>query len=314
MPKSAVINLDYGLTGNVSFKKLSLLFEDIYVNTFSLYRETRVLPFLKDKSTTSEYVQEVEFLENKVVIKTYSLPSSEFSIQEHDSILAEDMRRMGKVIEENLIYNDSEDILNDKTDSKLKLVGVLRTNNEMTFNMRDIGMRIDALRLSLENTATEFVPLVKGFGSYKVERSNTSALHFVLDKIPTPGENTSWEQVIDFRSDEHVKRKYYALINWVNEMSKSDMPLSHIADKYNQLYSEYIRQFSLHKMNSSFTTIELLALGGMDFFNHLTSQNFVSAFRSLLDIRRQQISLLKSEREIEGRELAYIHSVNERFP
>jgi hypothetical protein len=103
------------------------------------------------------------------------------------------------------------------------------------------------------------------------------------------------------------------LINWVNEMSRSGMPLSHIADKYNQLYSEYIRQFSLHKMNSSFTALELITLGGMEFANHLISQSYVSAFRSLLDVRKQQISLMKSEKEIQGRELAYIYSVNERF-
>jgi hypothetical protein len=207
MPKSAIINLDYDLTGKVSFKRLSLLFENIYINQLSYYREIKVLPFLENKSSVTEYVQELEFFEDKGIIKTYSLKSGEFLISEHDNALAEDMREMGKVIEKNLIYNDSKEISNDKTDSKLKLVGVLRADNKMIFNMRDLGMRIEALRLSVENTATEFIPLVRSFDGYKSVHSNTSALHFVLDKIPTPGVDVSWEQIIDFRSDEDVKRK-----------------------------------------------------------------------------------------------------------
>jgi hypothetical protein len=96
-------------------------------------------------------------------------------------------------------------------------------------------------------------------------------------------------------------------------MAGSSMPLAHISDKYNQLYSEYIRQYALHKLTSGFTTIELLISGGMDFMASLAQGQFMGAFKNLVNIRKQQVGLMQAEPNIQGRELAYIHTANEKF-
>jgi hypothetical protein len=227
------------------------------------------------------------------------------------------MVEIGKEIEKNIIYKDSiQELLieQDKGESsKLKFAGVLGATNDLIFKMEDIKMRVDALQLSLKNNISQFIPILKSFDSYKTGKASDSVLHFILDKIPTPNMNTSWEQLADFRSDENVKRKYYALIDWVNEMSRANMPITHVADKYNQLYSEYIKQYSLHKLNSGFTTMELLVIGGFEFISSLAGQNYIAAFRNMLSISKQQMALMKAEKEIQGRELAYIYSVNDKF-
>jgi hypothetical protein len=261
-------------------------------------------------------VAEIDWLVENRIIKPYSIEPGEFKIGEYDEFLAKDMRNVGKRIGKNIIReNDGIGVRQQKKkpSSKLQYVGVLQATNELIFDTEDIGIRVEALRLSLTDTITQFVPIVNSFNSYKRKESRNLALHFILNKIPVPDENTSWEELIDFRNDEDVKRKLYALIDWINEMTRSNLPIAHIIDKYNYLYSEYVKQYSLHKLNGGFTTIELLMIGGVEFLGSLLQQNYLSAFRGLLNIHKQHVTLMKAEREIQGRELAYIHSVNERF-
>ena len=137
----------------------------------------------------------------------------------------------------------------------------------------------------------------------------SQAVHFILGQLPVPQQDTPWEQIIDFREDDTLKRQYYALLNWLNQVSNKDMPVSHIIDEYNHLYSEYTRQYALHKMNSRFTTMELLITSGK-FLSSLAQQGYVSAIK-VLTIRKKQVALLKEEKDIEGRELAYIFSAQQ---
>lgn len=321
MPKSAVVNLFFEeIAKEKSFKKLSLFFDKIYIDdrSFQFWKiDSEYIGEHGKRNTFKNIVQELEWLIINEIVEVYSFGEGEFKIGQWDNVLANDISELGKMIEENMIYENEEEksqILQTKSNSsKLQFAGVLKAKNDLIFRIEDVKMRIDALRLSLLNSTTEFVPILKSLDSYKNGKSNDSVLHFILSKIPTPDMNTSWEQLLDFRADENVKRKYYALVEWVNQMSRSEMPLAHVSDKYNQLYSEYVKQYEFHKLSSGFTTIELLVIGGVEFISSLTSQNYISAFRSMLNISKQRLNLMKAESEIQGRELAYIYSANQVF-
>ncbi len=179
--------------------------------------------------------------------------------------------------------------------------------------MEDIRVRVAAAVLGKKTPTQDFVPIVNSFASYQQTTVPSQAVHFILGQLPVPDQDTAWEQIIDFREDDTLKRQYYALLNWLNQVSNKDMPVSHIIDEYNYLYSEYTRQYALHKMNSRFTTIELLITSGIEFLSSLAQQGYVSAIKDILTIRKKQVALLKEEKDIEGRELAYIFSAQQNF-
>jgi len=319
MSKSAVIRISgNNLIDEIPLKKLSLFFENVCIYDFSLEMMKVGIQYSGKLSHQEKLrnVSEIEWLIENGIIKPYSIEPGEFKIGEYDEFLAEDMREVGKRIGKNIIRENNGIEVREqkkKPSSKLQYVGVLQATNELIFETEDIGLRVEALRLSLTDITTQFVPILNSFSSYKRKDSSDLALHFILNKIPVPDENTSWEELTDFRNDNEVKRKLYALIDWINEMTRSNLPIAHIIDKYNYLYSEYAKQYSLHKLNSGFTTIELLIISGVEFINSLSHQNYISAIKGLINIRKQQVELMKAEKKIQGRELAYIHSVNERF-
>ncbi len=317
MPKSAVVNLSFeNEAESAMLKRLSLLFDDIYVDDFSFKNAKFTLPLL-DNVESNAIATEIEWLIDKGIVKTYKVDKSKLPLSPLDNSLLDDILETDKHIHENLIYNDeylkTKDHDTTKISEGLQFVGALMMTRELKEKMDDIGTRIRSSYLSIKDDTKQFIPILNSFESYTTKKSPDAALHFILGKVPMPDVNTSWEELIDFRSDEDTRRKYYALIDWVNEMARSNMPLTHLADKYNYLYSEYIKQYSLHKMKSSFTNIELLIMGGIEFISLLVNHNYATAFKSLINIGKQNSSLLEQEQKLSGREVAYIHSVKNRF-
>jgi hypothetical protein len=51
----------------------------------------------------------------------------------------------------------------------------------------------------------------------------------------------------------------------------------------------------------------------IDFISALAHQNYLAAFKGIIHIRKEQVSLLQAERDIPGRELGYIVAANEKF-
>ncbi|MGB8193720.1 MAG: hypothetical protein WCF67_17440 [Chitinophagaceae bacterium] len=315
MPKSAIINLAReGLLEKVEFKKLALFFDTLYVDLLA-FHATKWEVERSSKLSNGEkqiVLAELDWLCEIGFIKPYKLSREELGIAKLDHDLINDIHVVDKIAQKNIIPVKQNKYKSSRP-GELHFAGVLKANNELIFKMEDIRMRIDAATLGTNDPTTEFIPIVNSFASYHRLQSTDFAAHFILGKFPVPDENTSWEQLLDFKKDEDIKRKYYSLIHWINEISLKNMPVSHLIDQYNQLYSEYTHQYSLHKLNSNFTTIELLMTAGIQFASAIFHQNFIAAFKDLLTIRKQQVTLLKSEKEVEGRELAYIFSANEQF-
>lgn len=128
-----------------------------------------------------------------------------------------------------------------------------------------------------------------------------------------PADTVSWEQIMDFKADLDSKAKYYALINWINETSKSNLSFSEIEDKFKYLYHEYCQLYERHKMATKFNNIEVLITGAIDIISNIATARAGSLLSTLYKIKKENLQLLKDERSFSGRELAYIHKVNNTF-
>jgi len=126
----------------------------------------------------------------------------------------------------------------------------------------------------------------------------SSVIQFLLNDIPEPDINTPWEQIVDFRSDENVKNKYLALINWIKKVSNSSVSLSDIKEEYEYLYDDYIKPLKLHKLKYNNTILELIVTDGAGMLLALQAGEFISSFKNLLQINLSYIKLMEEESKI----------------
>jgi hypothetical protein len=251
MPKSAIINLSReGLLQATPFKKLSLLFGHLHVDYMTLWMTKWEIEHKKiSQQEKKSLLSDIDWMIEKGILQTFLIPKEELSACHLDRNLIEDMHEVYKTIESHVIPTSDVD-RQESAGGSFRFAGVLPATNDMIFGMEDIRLRMESSFLGTKDPLNQYIPLVNSFDTYAAKTSKEIATHFVLSQIPTPAESISWEQLLEFRSDAEVKRKYYALISWINDMAAADMPVSHLADKYNQLYSEYLRQYHLHKLTS----------------------------------------------------------------
>src|SRR5260221_12380978 len=171
-----------------------------------------------------------------------------------------------------------------------------------------ISARIDALMLSARYNI-ECFPIIFSTNSIRQQEKKENVFQFLLNEIPEPDDSTPWEQIIDFRSDEDTRLKYLALINWVNEVAKTNLSVNEIKDKYEYLYLDYKTGYERHKIKSTLSTLEIIAVAGTAFFtnNVPIALTLVSNF---LKIGMSTMNLLKEEGNLPGKEIAYIYHTN----
>jgi hypothetical protein len=295
----------YIMAEPLPFKKLSLLFEKIYIKDKILSPEA--LKYNKDEYFESHgefwqkvftNLKEVEYLKEKNILSIYESDYT-YGIDESEK------RELTEIFE-----NVSPDYKRAMKDGFSNISSHSFTD-KIFAESTSISARIDALMLANRH-AIECFPIVFSTNLDQQVGKKENVFRFLLNDIPEPDDSTSWEQIIDFRSDEDTRLKYLALINWVNEVAKSNLSVSELKDKYEYLYLEYKRSYERHKIKSTFSTLEIIAATGVAFLtsNLPVALNLVSNF---FKIGTSTMGLLKEEGNLPGKEIAYIYHANREF-
>ncbi|MNE25352.1 hypothetical protein D3C80_1186790 [compost metagenome] len=104
-----------------------------------------------------------------------------------------------------------------------------------------------------------------------------------------------------------------ALINWINRTSNSNSKISEIKEEYDYLYSEYIKQFNLHKMKYNNSKLEVIVNATVNFVTNVATGNYISSIKDLFQFNIKNASLLQEESKLTGKEIAYIFHAKETF-
>jgi hypothetical protein len=181
------------------------------------------------------------------------------------------------------------------------------------FQIADTISRIGSLKLNTYfNNQYEIFPICRSTYSFRSEEKKTDVFRLIIEKLPIPEETTSWEQIFDFRSDKETKLKYLALINWANEISKTQYSMHEIIDRFEYLYHDYIKRYERHKIISSFGKIEVLIGGALSFLTN-NAPLALNTASSLVKFGIKAVSLLQDESKLPGKEIAYVYHAGKRF-
>ncbi|MCB0702625.1 MAG: hypothetical protein KDC55_07950, partial [Ignavibacteriae bacterium] len=207
------------------------------------------------------------------------------------------------------VRNHHESTKNDKLNKEQ--IAIQSLNN--FYLSHDIIARIDALKFRKTDELSEYFPSLRNFNTFKSDSKKSQVIQFILNDIPEPDLSTPWEKIMEYRSDDDVKNKYLALINWVNKVSNTNLTLSEIKDEYDYLHSEYITQFKLHKMKYNNSKLEIILNSTLNFISNISTGNYVTSIKDLFHFNLKNANLLKEESKLPGKEIAYIVNTKRTF-
>jgi hypothetical protein len=189
--------------------------------------------------------------------------------------------------------------------------GINEKNNEYFSKITaDILLRAECAKLNLSEDA-QFFPLLQSSDSFDIDTKKTTVLKFLYNKIPVPSDDTSLEEIIDFKKNTDTVQKYHKLIKWANDISKLEMTKSDIIDSYNDLYSDYVKQYDNYKMKTSFKVFEVL-FGLTDSLMSGVDRN-LAIVGSMFKLWKEEVALIEAETKFSSREIAYIYKAENEF-
>ena len=150
-------------------------------------------------------------------------------------------------------------------------------------------------------------------GRQAANTDKSNVVQIVIHSLPIPDESTSWEQILEFRSDPDSASKFAHLRNWMNDVSRNDLSPNEIKDKLELLLDDYNKHMKNHgvKTRSGSLVAVLKVAAGLASGGLLAKLSIVEALYSL---KRMKTELLEGELNAPGREVAYLIKANEAFP
>lgn len=140
-----------------------------------------------------------------------------------------------------------------------------------------------------------------------------SVAHIILQSIPEPDENTSWEYILDYRDDAEVQGRFFRLKTWINTLVEAKRSPNELEDELRELIFEYEEHMRLHRMKASSGVVETVITMSAEVLEGLIKLNWSNAAKALFTIQHQRIALLEAERTAPGRQIAYIVDLRKRF-
>ena len=147
----------------------------------------------------------------------------------------------------------------------------------------------------------------------KHEASKTDIVQIALNALPVPDESTSWEQIIEYRSDPDSRSKFLALRHWMSEVARAELTPAEVEEKLEYLIDQYQKHMRLHRMKTNVGTLETVVTTGAEFLGNLVSFKWGKAAEALFSLKRRQVALLEGELTAPGNEVAYIVKARETF-
>lgn len=301
-----------------SFEKL--------INNYSIFYKLTS----RDERYLARISAEVDFLVNKNVLSKISFvdisnelmeafnnPSKEKiteKLTQEEKVFFMEAYGFLKIIKERL---DEILVIQKESVSDLELVINLQNEYLALLDLEsELWIRINSKFLpTIREYNEDFTPIINRVSSFTKsdENRNSEVLAIILNKFPVPDDSVSWEQLIDFKSEEESRIKLLALKSWVTKIGHTKYSKAEIEQEFEYLTFEYENQMKLQKLKYNIGTLELLVNTGMDVLGNLVSFQWGKASKAFFDIKRRHVDLLIGETKAPGKELAYINKIKKEI-
>jgi hypothetical protein len=191
--------------------------------------------------------------------------------------------------------------------------GVLKASVDLTVTYEYLIRIVSAQLRETLNVDASPVLLLDLPSMRNTQIKKNDVMNIALNTLPIPSPLTSWEQILEYRSDPDAQGKFLALRNWANEVARSGLTPVEVEEKLEWLLYDYRKHLELHKMKTDTGILESVVVTGIEMLEDIVKLNWSKAAKALFSIKHRKVDLLETELKSPGREIAYIYNTQQKF-
>jgi hypothetical protein len=147
-----------------------------------------------------------------------------------------------------------------------------------------------------------------------VERHEPAdVLQISVAALPHPDESTSWNELLDFKSDPDVQYQLNLFRRWIRKCSSTPGTAIEIREELEDMIADYSAAVRRHRLKLRPGVIEAALCVSGELVENLVKLQWGKAAQALFKVRHNKIALLEAEMSSPGREVAYVFRARERF-
>lgn len=160
-------------------------------------------------------------------------------------------------------------------------------------------------------TIAKNYPIYKDFLDLNDQKQKVFSI--VLNNFPVPHKNIDIEEILDWKKNEEIIKRKLALKDWINEVSRLNLPPIEIQEKIEYLISEYKNFLNINKIKYEIAQLKALIKSPLEIIEDLVHIKWSRLPNLFFDLKELEINLVEAEFNFPGRALSYIVKVNEKF-
>jgi hypothetical protein len=190
-----------------------------------------------------------------------------------------------------------------------------KERDKIYWRIDELDTRLWSKIVNVNNESVLTVPYLNDVSSFEMTDTVKEKAYSIIHKsIPLPSDNTSWEQIFEFKNDSESQSKLFALKNWVNDLPEN-MKANELEDKIQYLSHQYSESLKRHKISTRLVTFKTIVNALPKSLSELVRLRFDKAIEPFFDIAEQQVNFtkFKEKEQLKGNELAYISLTQRKF-
>ena len=120
--------------------------------------------------------------------------------------------------------------------------------------------------------------------------------------VPVPHEQTSWQQIIEYRGDSDSQGRFFELKEWMTDITRGTIAKAEAQKKIEFLLDQYRRVLERHEIQIDWTKLEAFVVTGADDSPFQTDQHASPLF----SVQPRKLALLESESTLPGSVVAFV--------
>jgi hypothetical protein len=177
-----------------------------------------------------------------------------------------------------------------------------------------LSKRIASMQLKRLHGIDSYPVFIDSNIIYQSDFTQKSAvLRIVLNKLPIPSDLTSWDEIKEFKENSSNVGRFLALKVLINEISNGTLQPSEIVDKLDYLLYQYENSYKLHNIEHHNGLLEVFVVTPLEIIEDIVKLKWSKLAKSLFSLSKNDISLLKSEINSPGSQVAYIFHAKQHF-
>jgi len=161
------------------------------------------------------------------------------------------------------------------------------------------------------------VAIAKDFGDFETSVGDGASdrlgtvIRVIMHEVPEPSEETSWEQIIEFRNTPETEARMAGLRRWMSEIATKGLESSRMADELQYLLHEYEQYMRVQKMKILKGPLETILTVSGEIAESLAKVQWGRLGKLPFVIRQRRIQLLEAELSAPGREIGWLTDVRD---